>query len=161
MAQNQSCILIVEDTWNDLVLISNVLDTRNLKGQVIAVHNARKALDFISGAEQGRHPEPVAILMDLGLPDMPGQALISQLRLKPKFRNTPIIIFSDLPVNESEKLVHGLNVQSCHQKPSGFEAFEELFLQLILPWAAQMGGAQKTKLGLFTPQKADAAGTSE
>ncbi len=161
MAQNQHCILIVEDTWNDLVLMNTVLDELGLKGQVVAVHTARAALDFLSGVERGRNPEPIVIFVDLGLPDMPGQALISDLRSRSSFRSTPIVIFSDLPVNKSEELARDLEVQSCHQKPARFETFQQSFSDLILPWAERLREMRSTQSGHSGPAKSSTAGASE
>ena len=73
-------ILVIEDNWHDLVLMNHVLDDLDLKGRVIAVHNGAAALERIIDVENGKIEKPVAIIVDLGLPDIPGEQLIAEIR---------------------------------------------------------------------------------
>src|ERR687884_19140 len=90
-------ILVIEDNWHDLVLMTHVLDDLNLKGRVIAVHSGTAALERIADIENGRAEKPIGIIVDLSLPDLSGEQLIAEIRRQSSLQNTPVVIFSDGP----------------------------------------------------------------
>src|SRR5256885_5651181 len=83
-------VLVIEDNWHDLVLMTHVLDDLDLKGRVLAVHNGAAALERIADIENGRVEKPAAIIVDLSLPDIPGEQLIAEIRRQSSLQNTPV-----------------------------------------------------------------------
>ncbi len=133
--------LIVEDNWNDLVLMTHVLDELKMRGRAFAVHNGAQLLEFLLGIENGKNPVPIAVFLDIGLPDIPGDALIKEIRGRERCKKLPIIIFSDHPVEHSKELGRGWNIQGYYQKPSQFGAFQQLFSELLMKWVSDVAGA--------------------
>jgi CheY-like chemotaxis protein len=134
-------ILVIEDNWHDLVLMNHVLDDLDLKGRVIAVHNGAAALERILDVENGKIEKPTAIIVDLGLPDMPGELLIAQIRRMTSLEDTPVAIFSDAPLEKSEPILEKYRLQACHQKPSDFAEFQKVFAGILQRWI----GGEKSK----------------
>jgi CheY-like chemotaxis protein len=135
-------ILVIEDNWHDLVLMTHVLDDLDLKGQVMAVHNGTAALERILEVENGRIAKPTAIVVDLGLPDIPGEQVIAEIRRQKSLENTPVVIFSDAPLERCEALVNKYVLQGCRQKPADFAEFQRVFAELLLRW---INGGEKSK----------------
>ncbi len=127
-------ILVIEDNWHDLVLMNHVLDDLDLKGRVIAVHNGAAALERIIDVENGKIEKPAAIIVDLGLPDIPGEQLIAEIRRQPTLQDTPVAIFSDAPLEKCEALAKKYGLQDCRQKPSDFAEFQKVFAALLQRW---------------------------
>jgi len=57
------------------------------------------------------------ILMDLGLPDMDGQTLITVLRQRPEFRAVPIIAFTAWPPDDAQNMVKAYGYNGIITKP--------------------------------------------
>ena len=134
-------ILVIEDNWHDLVLMNHVLDDLDLKGRVIAVHTGAAALERMMDVENGKIERPAAIIVDLGLPDIPGEQLIAQIRRLITLEDTPVAIFSDAPLEKSEAIAKKYELQACHQKPSDFAEFQKVFAGLLQRWI----GGEKSK----------------
>jgi len=135
-------ILVIEDNWHDLVLMTHVLDDLDLKGRVIAVHNGAAALERIFDVENGRIEKPTAIVVDLGLPDIPGEQVIAEIRRQKSLEKTPVVIFSDAPLDKCEALTEKYGLQGCRQKPADFAEFQRVFAELLLRWID--GGEKST-----------------
>ena len=80
-------VLYVEDMVENLRLVEQVLRQRP-STTVIPAMLAGVALDL------ARQHRPDLILLDLRLPDMPGEDVMHQLRIDPATRNIPIVILS-------------------------------------------------------------------
>ncbi len=85
-------ILVIEDEKNILNFISSVLTSQ--KYQVISALTGR------DGLSQAASQCPDLILLDLGLPDMDGMSIISQIR---KWSSIPIIVIS-ARIQEEDKV---------------------------------------------------------
>ena len=127
-------MLVVEDSWHDLVLMTHVLDDLKLKGRVIAVHNGTAALNHLLLIEEGKVEKPAAIFVDLALPDISGEQLIAELRGRQTVKEIPIVIFSDAPLERAQELVREFNLQGCRQKPADFGEFQKCFSELLSHW---------------------------
>lgn len=136
-------ILVIEDSWHDLVLMTHVLDDFDLKGQVIAVHSGAAALERIADIESGRVQKPAAIIVDLSLPDIPAEQVIAELRRQSSLQNTPVVIFADGPLEQLQTVVEKFGLQGCCQKPADFAEFQQRFAELLSRWLA--GRSEKTK----------------
>ncbi len=80
-------VLYVEDMVENLRLVEQVLKQRP-SATLIPAMLAGVALDL------ARQHRPDLILLDLRLPDMPGEDVMHQLRIDPATRNIPIVILS-------------------------------------------------------------------
>jgi len=80
-------VLYVEDMVENLRLVEQVLKQRP-SATLIPAMLAGVALDL------ARQHRPDLILLDLRLPDMPGEDVMRQLRIDPATRNIPIVILS-------------------------------------------------------------------
>lgn len=85
-------ILVIEDEKNILSFISSVLTSQ--KYQVISALSGR------DGLSQAASQCPDLILLDLGLPDMDGMAIIKRIR---EWSSTPIIVIS-ARIQEEDKV---------------------------------------------------------
>lgn len=82
-AKKKRHILVVDDSDDMRVLLGQILERAG--HHVIFAEDGRTALD------QAALYHPGLILMDLSLPDMSGWEVVSQLRQKGEFHDTPII----------------------------------------------------------------------
>src|SRR5438445_7222354 len=82
-----STILYVEDNLANLKLIERAL---NHRPEVVLLTAMRGNL----GLDLARQHQPDLILLDLHLPDMPGQEVLRHLQADPRIRDIPVIVIS-------------------------------------------------------------------
>jgi PAS domain S-box-containing protein len=91
----QPSVLIVQDDLD----LARVMITA-LQGRGITTHHA------VTGAEAirrcGQHP-PSLMVLDVGLPDMGGFAVIAALRESTTLRSLPLIVYSALDIEQSDR----------------------------------------------------------
>lgn len=91
-------VLYIEDDAANVQLVGLILE---------GIPNLRfsAASSGVEGLRVARGSRPGLILLDLGLPDMSGEALLAQLRAHAATRDIPVVIVSgDLPVERQEQL---------------------------------------------------------
>lgn len=80
-------ILVIDDNIWDARLMRRLFESRH-KYDVVAVENAEQALIAI------QQHTPDLIILDLMLPDIPGEEMLKKLRQEPSVNQTPVIIVS-------------------------------------------------------------------
>lgn len=141
-------VLVIEDSWHDLVLMTHVLDDFDLKGKVIAVHSGAAALERIADIENGRVQKPAAIIVDLSLPDIPAEQVIAEIRRQSSLANTPVVVFADGPLEQLQTVVDKFGLQGCRQKPADFAEFQKCFAELLSRWLGGRGEKSKSAEGV-------------
>jgi CheY-like chemotaxis protein len=96
---NVATILYVEDNLSNIRLVERILEHR--QGiRLVSCMQGRLALDI------AREHKPDAILLDLHLPDMTGQAVLESLQSDPMTRSIPVLIISaDATAGTLERLI--------------------------------------------------------
>jgi CheY-like chemotaxis protein len=80
-------VLYIEDNLSNLQLVERVLRRRPAVRLISAM---RPQLGLDLAAEH----DPGLLLLDLHLPDMPGQEVLRRLRAEPRTANVPVVILS-------------------------------------------------------------------
>jgi signal transduction histidine kinase/CheY-like chemotaxis protein len=148
-------VLYVEDMVENLRLVEQVLRQRP-SITLIPAMLAGVALDL------ARQHHPDLILLDLHLPDMPGQDVMHQLRADPATRDIPIIILSaDATQSQVVKLLAG-GANDYLTKPIRVRDLLQTFDQILgqpLPGPAQSdpvtAGAIRSQPGISAGAAAD------
>ena len=80
-------VLVVDDVADLCDLLSEML--LNAGFDVVTVSSVDEAKDFLSRCDHG-----YVVLLDLGFPGPPGQALLDWIRLHPIHRSAPVIVMT-------------------------------------------------------------------
>ncbi|HYW79136.1 MAG TPA: response regulator [Thermoguttaceae bacterium] len=128
-------ILMVEDDPDHARLISKVLSDCQVH-QITHAATGTDAIDSLSAdlASNGGVIQPHLVLLDLHLPDMPGLAVLRQIRAIPRFQTLPVVILS------GEQ--HETMVADCLQaganafvnKSGEFREFRESVSRIVTFW---------------------------
>jgi CheY-like chemotaxis protein len=118
-------VLYVEDNLDNLALIEGILAHRP---QVRLLSAMQGGL----GLDLARQHQPDLILLDVHLPDMPGDEVLRQLQADPRLRGTPVVVISaDATPHQVERL-RGAGAWEYLTKPidvARFLALLDPFLQ--------------------------------
>ena len=108
-------ILHIDDQPANLSLIERMLDGRpNLR--------LVNAVDARSGLARARELRPDLILLDLHLPDLPGDEVVRRLAVEVRTRNIPVIVLSADATPAQVKRLHDLGVHDYLVKPFKMQA---------------------------------------
>ena len=123
---NKQKILIAEDNPDGREII--VLFVKSLGLEVFEATTGLQALN------QTRAVHPDLILMDLGLPEMPGDEVMARLKDDPSTREIPVIVVTALPKDGTsvESAIAAGAAEILH-KPTSLKALEEVMRRYLCP----------------------------
>lgn len=102
-------IIVIDDT---LHLLEEITDLLGMEGyEVFTAHDA------VDGMKKIETYNPDLIITDILMPEVDGFALISMLRSKEAYRDTPIIVLSAGAAKENEKRALSLEANAYISKP--------------------------------------------
>lgn len=119
-------IFLAEDNDGDVFLVRLALEKRGLTHDLVVANNGEAALSLLEQAEHGLTGAPELILLDLNLPKVNGNLVLSRIRQSPAFSGTPVIILtsSDSPKDRESALSLGADLY--FRKPTDLRAFMQL-----------------------------------
>ena len=109
-------MLHIEDNLANRRLIETVL-SQEPQVRVLSAINGRKGLDL------ARQQKPDVILLDLHLPDMNGDEILSELRAEVLTRDTPVIVLSADATPQQIKRLLEMGVKNYLTKPLNIAEF--------------------------------------
>lgn len=104
-----STILLIEDNRASKLLVERVLE--NVGYTILC------AADGESGIAKAIKNEPDLILIDMGLPDIDGQTVVTVLQQVESLRNTPMVAITALPADKARETVERYRLDGCILKP--------------------------------------------
>ncbi|HSH03447.1 MAG TPA: response regulator [Anaerolineae bacterium] len=110
-------ILQIEDNFANKTLIERVLERHDYR----LLH----APDGETGLDMAEEYEPDLILIDMGLPDLDGQTVVTFLKQIPALANTPIIAITAWPEDKAVEMAERYGCDGCITKPINIKTFPE------------------------------------
>lgn len=117
-------VLYIEDNPANLSLIEHLFANRN-DIQLLSAPQGR------FGIEVAREHRPALILLDLGLPDMPGEEVFQRLRDDEKTRGIPVIVISADATPYQQQRLLGLGAREYLTKPFEVNRFFEVIEEAL------------------------------
>jgi two-component system response regulator len=135
MREAAKAILLVEDNPADIYLIRKAVEGCGPDIHLSIVPNGRDALAFLR--KEGAYalePSPALILLDLSLPHLEGQQVLTELRHLPAYQATPVVIFSAARQEQEEQPCLQLGANAYVQKPAEIEKFFAAIEAIVGEW---------------------------
>jgi len=108
-------ILQIEDNLANKLLIERVLEPHPYR----LLH----AADGETGVALALDEKPDLILIDMGLPDIDGQTVVTLLKQIPDLENVPIVAVTAWPADTAEKMARRYGCDGCITKPIDVRQF--------------------------------------
>jgi len=135
---NQTEILLVEDSQDDLDMTLRALRKANMANHIEIARDGVEALDFIfcEGAHAARKIEnmPKLILLDLKLPKIDGMEVLKRIKGDPRTKMIPVVMLTSSKEQNDVIRSYGLGGNSYIVKPVDFESFAEAVQKLGMYW---------------------------
>ncbi|MEW5957816.1 MAG: response regulator [Chloroflexota bacterium] len=110
-------ILVIEDNQQNALLMRRVLEARR--------HQVIHASDGETGLKIAVEEVPDLILVDLGLPDIDGQTLVTFIRRIPELANIPIVAVTAWPEETARAMAEAYGCDGFISKPINTRAFPD------------------------------------
>jgi PAS domain S-box-containing protein len=125
-AESAHTILYIEDNLANVELVQQILGHR--PGTTLL----RATLGEV-GLQLARDDRPDLVLLDLHLPDMGGEEVLSRLRVEPRTEAMPVIVMSSEQRERPTADLHALGIAGFMPKPIDVHAFLELVDRTLAP----------------------------
>lgn len=138
MSQTSKTILLVEDNEDDVQLTLRAFKRNNMQNPVAVARDGIEALEFLFAkgayADRSGKPLPALVLLDLKLPRLDGQGVLTAIRADERARFVPVVVLTSS--KEEEDLLHSyaLGANGYVRKPVDFAEFVEATRILGLFW---------------------------
>jgi CheY-like chemotaxis protein len=117
-------ILLVEDNPGDIRLTKEALRGARVTNELHVVGDGEEAIEFLY--QRGVHaeaPRPDIVLLDLNLPRVDGNEVLSQIKADPDLANIPIIVLTSSSAKADIERAYELHANCFISKPVDFTEF--------------------------------------
>ena len=138
MIAEQQTILAVEDSDDDVALISRAFRKAAIANPLRFVSDGEQAVDYLLGqgqfTDRQQSPLPWLILLDLKLPRKSGLEVLEWVRSQPVLKRIPIVVLTSSKQSSDLERAYDLGVNSYLVKPVAFDDLLEMIKALKLYW---------------------------
>lgn len=132
-------VLIVDDSEDDVFILTRVLRSLKVTGQFSVVNSAERAIDYLEGqgefADRTKHPFPSVILLDIRMSGGDGFMALEWLRKNTQFSIIPIVVLSGSNAPEVVVKAYRLGANCFLQKPASPDELRNILKLTIEFWA--------------------------
>ena len=114
---------MVEDNQQNALLIKRILESRQ--------HEIIHVTEGEAGLNAAVANPPDLMLVDLGLPDMDGQTLVSLLKRMPELEGVPLIAVTAWPEDTARKMVEAYGCDGFLSKPINTRTFADQIAEFL------------------------------
>ncbi len=100
--RNQSNVLIIDDTPEDIRLIRRILEAPRTPGDQHQAYFIHEASNGALGIEAVHQNQPDLIILDLMMPEVDGFAVLGALKADPQTRHIPIVVVTAKTLTEQD-----------------------------------------------------------
>lgn len=132
-------VLLVEDSLMAARLTIGALKQGRIEHRMTWLTSGEEARQFLRREGKfARAPQPDLILLDLMLPGISGQELLSDIRNDEDLKDIPVVIMTGTAEENVEESCRNLHVQGFLTKPINLDEFLDLVARLKDYWKADM-----------------------
>ncbi len=117
-------LLLVEDNPGDVMLFREAIKEYKIANQLAVVHDGEAALAYVRGeAPYEDAPRPDLVLLDLNLPRLDGQAVLSAMKQDERTRTIPVVVMTSSQAETDILRSYQLQANCYVTKPLDFDQF--------------------------------------
>ena len=141
MKKQQSTILLIEDSIDDVAFVRRAFQRANVPAQIMTVADGDEAIQYLLGGgrynDRQKCPLPSLMLVDVKLPRKSGHDFVAWLKDQkdnPPLRRIPVIMLTSSRRQADIDLAYELGANSYLVKPVGLDELVELCQALGKYW---------------------------
>lgn len=128
-------VLLVEDNPSDVTVISELLDSGNVKTHVSLLADGASVIPYLR--KEGCYanvPFPDLIFLDLHLPHRDGREVLKDLKADSLFRTIPVVILTASKSPQDVTFCYDSGANTYVTKPSEYADFDRIIRRLENYW---------------------------
>ena len=133
-------LLMAEDDPEDRLLAERAFSRSGVNCELRTVEDGRQLMDYLNRcgdyADPAASPTPAMILLDLNMPVMDGQEVLTQLKASECLRGIPVVVLTTSSADADVKRCYDLGASSYIVKPASPARFSKLVEDLWRYWSA-------------------------
>ncbi len=119
-------IAIAEDNAGDITLVREALDAQNFTYELHVKRDGEQMISFLDAIERRELECPDLFILDLNLPRIPGEVLLSKIGDSSLLRQVPAIVTTSSDSPKDREMVGRSEAKAYFRKPSDYEEFLKL-----------------------------------
>jgi CheY-like chemotaxis protein len=119
-------IIFTDDDEEDFQLFEEALRDINAGNIVEYVRSGKDLIAFLQS-----HPSPDLIFMDINMPGMNGIECLKELKLNPKYRSLPLIMYTTSNAKNDIDDSFAFGAYMYIHKPSNFESIKKILSEIL------------------------------
>jgi len=132
MPRHKACILLVDDSEDDRLLMLRSLKKSSPSAEVISIEDGVSALKFIE--EHTGTQSPTLVLLDLNMPKVDGFEVLTKIRANAATKTLPVVILTTSDEERDIRRSYELGANSYVRKPVDSGEFAGAVAQLKTYW---------------------------
>lgn len=131
-------VLLVEDDYNDVLLIQRAFRKANMQPPISIVSDGDEAISYLTRqdkyTDRELYPTPLLMLLDLKLPRRSGLEVLEWLRQQPTLKRLLVVILTSSQENSDLVQAYELGANSYLVKPANFKDLVNLVKLVDFYW---------------------------
>jgi two-component system response regulator len=132
-------ILLAEDDPDDRLFTRRALSESRVATRLTTVENGEELLHYLrhddnDKDQDGEHPPPDLILLDLNMPRMDGREALREMKSDPELRRIPVVVLTTSEADQDVLQSYDLGVNAFMTKPVSFNELAEAMDSLGAFW---------------------------
>jgi len=138
MIQESIPILLVEDNYDDVLLIRRAFRKANIQPPISIVSDGDEAIAYLARqgkyADTDNYPVPSLILLDLKLPRRSGLEVLAWIRQQPELKRLLVVVLTSSEESSDLNRAYDLGTNSYLVKPVDFHDLVRLIELIDAYW---------------------------
>ena len=143
---NNPEIVIVEDNYNDVEMITDALNELKINKKVCILRDGVEAIKYFFNSAGGLNLNisalPKLVLLDLKLPKINGLEVLKALKMNEETRSLPVVIFTSSNEARDRASSYNLGVNSYLVKPLDADEYFAYIRDIMKYWIGMNATAQ-------------------
>lgn len=134
MKKNDVSVLLVEDNEGDAELFREAVQEHS-HIHVRVAEDGSRALDILKGLDgDAEGSRPHMIILDLNLPELPGDEFLGVIKNDARWRSIPVVIFTSSESEKDIEKAYSLYANAYVVKPTRFDEYKDTINQIMTFW---------------------------
>jgi CheY-like chemotaxis protein len=133
-------ILLVDDSWDDALVVRNALQKAGLQAPVLWVDDSEEAMAYLMGekdyADRAKRPLPQIVLLDLRMPKVDGLEFLRRMKAQPHLERLMVVVVTGVRDAKLIAEAYQLGAHSYLAKDSTTQEFES-FVSFLKTYTAE------------------------
>ena len=132
-------LLLIESQPDEITPFIRSFEKTDRTNEVHVVSDGEEALDFVHQRDDYADvPQPDLILLDLHVPGLSGEEILTELDAREELSRIPVLVFTSSDAEEDIAKSYELNANAYLKKPEAAADFERLAQSIEDFWLVQV-----------------------